>query len=164
MKHRLISSLSGVALLLGTSLSFAADSSVPASSASKAAATSKAAVAPATASSKATASTKAVKSAPAPAKAASGAKVSEQPKLVDINTASKDELKKLPGIDDAKAAKIIAGRPYGSKAQLVSHQAMDEQGYDSIRSLVIAKQPTRNVAKNEAAIAKKNAETQSPKK
>ena len=149
MKHRLISSLSAIALMLSASVTFAADSAAPA---------------PAASASKAGASAKSVKSAPAPAKAASGAKASATPALVDINAASKDELKKLPGIDDAKAAKIIAGRPYGSKAQLVSHQAMDEQGYDSIRSLVIAKQPTKDVAKNEAAIAKKNAETQTPKK
>ncbi len=162
MKHRLISSLGAVALLLSAGVSFAADTAAPAAaaSASKAAPAAKA-LAPAATASKATPSAKA---APASAKAASGAKASAAPALVDINTATKEELKKLPGIDDAKAAKIIAGRPYGSKAQLVSHQAMDEQGYDSIRNLVVAKQPTKGVAKNEAAIAKKNLETQTPKK
>ena len=133
-------------MLLGAHMAFAADS---------------AAVAPAPAASKAAAS---AKGAAPHGKSVAKVKPTPAAKLVDINTASKEELKKLPGIDDAKAAKIIAGRPYGSKAQLVSHQAMDEQGYDSIRSLVIAKQPTKDVAKNEAAIAKKNLETQTPKK
>lgn len=61
-------------------------------------------------------------------------------KLVDINSASKKELKTLPGIDDAEAAKIIAGRPYGSKVWLVSHNILPENKFPAIRDLVIAKQ------------------------
>src|SRR3972149_5788560 len=48
------------------------------------------------------------------------AKAAAKVKPVDINSASKAELKKLPGISGAAADKIIAGRPYLSKANLVT--------------------------------------------
>ena len=71
-----------------------------------------------------------------PAAAASAAKVT----LVDINSASKDELKTLPGVTDELAAKIIAGRPYLSKAHLLTRKIVDAGGYENLRTLVIAKQ------------------------
>lgn len=61
-------------------------------------------------------------------------------KLVDINSATKDELKKLPGISDAEADKIIAGRPYLTKAHLVTHNIISESTYQSLSKLIIAKQ------------------------
>lgn len=61
-------------------------------------------------------------------------------KLVDINSASKKELKTLPGIGDAEAARIIAGRPYGSKVWLVSHNILPADKFPAIRDLVIARQ------------------------
>ena len=51
---------------------------------------------------------------------ATGAKPAAKVKLVDINSAGKAELKTLPGISDAEADKIIAGRPYLSKAHLTT--------------------------------------------
>lgn len=54
-------------------------------------------------------------------------------KLVDINSASKAELIKLPGIGDTEAAKIIANRPYLSKAELVSKNVLLTGPYMSIR-------------------------------
>ncbi len=71
-------------------------------------------------------------------------------KLVDINTATSKELKKLPGIDDAKAAKIIAGRLYGSKAQLVSRNIIDAAEYENLKKLIVAKQPYKDAASNAA--------------
>lgn len=71
-------------------------------------------------------------------------------KLVDINSASKAELKKLPGIDDADVAKIIAGRPYGSKAWLVTRKVISEDKYPGLKDLVMAKQPSKDAAKNAA--------------
>ena len=71
-------------------------------------------------------------------------------KLIDINSAKKDELKTLPGITDADAAKIVAGRPYGSKAWLVSDNILTEEKYLAINKLVIAKQPYKDAAKNAA--------------
>lgn len=61
-------------------------------------------------------------------------------KPVDINSASKKELRKLPGISDADADKIIAGRPYLSKAFLVTKKIISEPVYYGIKTLIVAKQ------------------------
>lgn len=61
--------------------------------------------------------------------------------LMDINTATADQLKTLPGIDDATAQKIIAGRPYKGKDVLLKNGTVDKDEYAKIRPLVIAKQP-----------------------
>ncbi|MDH3288744.1 MAG: helix-hairpin-helix domain-containing protein [Betaproteobacteria bacterium] len=86
----------------------------------------------------------------APAEAKNGSKAKQavpEKKLVDINSASKAELKTLPGIDDAEAERIIAGRPYLSKADLTTHNIVSRKIYEGLKSRVIAKQ-------NEAAAAK----------
>ena len=61
--------------------------------------------------------------------------------LVDLNTATAVELKGLPGITDADSAKIIQGRPYADKNQLVSRHVVSEATYDKIKDHVVAKQP-----------------------
>jgi competence protein ComEA len=91
----------------------------------------------------------------AASKASSKAKAPAKVKLVDINSAKAEELKKLPGIGDADAEKIIAGRPYGSKAWLVSHNILQADKYPAIQNLVIAKQPSNDAAKNAAIYSKK---------
>ena len=61
-------------------------------------------------------------------------------KLIDINAASATELEAIPGIGKAFAAKIIGGRPYANKLQLVQKKILTQVLYDKIKDQIIAKQ------------------------
>ena len=60
--------------------------------------------------------------------------------LVDINSASKDDLDKLPGVGPARADAIIKGRPYKGKDELYQKNVIPRGIYDKIKDKIIAKQ------------------------
>ncbi len=93
------------------------------------------------------------KVAPTP-KATPAPKTTVKAKLIDINSASAKELATLPGVSAEDAAKIVAGRPYGSKTWLITNGILPEAKYPGLKDLVIAKQPFKDGAKNVEALKK----------
>ena len=75
------------------------------------------------------------------ATATPAAKHTSATKVVDINTASIDELKALPGVGDAYAQKIVDGRPYKGRNELLDRKIVPADVYSKIRTSVKARQP-----------------------
>ena len=102
----------------------------------------------------------AAKSAQQSKPAAAAAKSAQQSKptaaaaksavLVDINSATEAQLKELPGIGDAFAAKIIQNRPYRLKTDLERKNVVPHATYDKVKDRIIARQP-KAAAKSAAA-------------
>ena len=62
---------------------------------------------------------------------------------IDINTATADQLKAIPGIGDAYSKRIIDGRPYTAKNQLVSRGILPQGVYDKVKDQIIANKPAK---------------------
>lgn len=116
MHYRWISLPLAGALLLGSSFAHAADEAKPAA--------------------------KPTTSQPAqpPSKASAPAK---KPKPVDINSATAEQLKKVPGVDEALAEKIIKNRPYPTRAYLVTKGVYSQDDYYKIKDYVVAAPPAQ---------------------
>ena len=82
------------------------------------------------------------RAAPAPAAKPAKAKpaATSTNQLLDINTATEDELRALKGIGDIRAANIIKNRPYKGKDELVQKKIIPPAIYEGIKDQIIAKQ------------------------
>jgi DNA uptake protein ComE-like DNA-binding protein len=87
------------------------------------------------------------------------AKKTKKAPLVDINAASKEELSALPGIGDAYSQKIVDGRPYNSKRDLLTRKIVPQATYDQIQDKIIA----HRTAGSEKKGKKSSAPTTTPK-
>jgi competence protein ComEA len=151
---RILSTLAAgvVPFAFGVTIAFAGapqvqTGSAPASTAPAKSATTTKSSGTGTASSTAAKSTGSSTAAPSASKSTSGtsgtssaSSAKSSATLVDLNSASKAELMKLPGIGDKISDKIIAGRPWANKSQLVSKGVVNQATYDKISKQVIAKQ------------------------
>jgi competence protein ComEA len=77
---------------------------------------------------------------PAPATATAPATVSPAAKLIDLNSATKEEIETLPGIGAARSEAILKNRPYKGKDDIVAKAGVPQAVYDKIKDRLIARQ------------------------
>src|SRR6478736_24743 len=85
------------------------------------------------------------------ADSASDEKTTKSNSRLDLNTASKEELDALPGIGDTYAQKIIEGRPYTSKSDLVKKGVLPSSAYDKIKDEVTAHRTKKETSESSGA-------------
>ncbi|MBL0173833.1 MAG: helix-hairpin-helix domain-containing protein [Ignavibacteria bacterium] len=93
------------------------------------------------------------------AKEAAPKKDAVKAELLDLNTATVAQLEALPGIGKAYASKIVAGRPYKMKSELVSKNIVPKGTYEKCAALIIAKQGTAPAPPVKAPVVKKTPAT-----
>ena len=98
-------------------------------------------------STKSSTSTKSKKKKTSSTSSSSDTSASKTSKKLDINTASKEELDALPGIGAAYSQKIIDGRPYNAKNDLVRKKIIPQKTYDGIKDEIIAHHTSASAAK-----------------
>jgi DNA uptake protein ComE-like DNA-binding protein len=79
----------------------------------------------------------------APAKPTVSEKIAADASKLDINSATPEQLKALPGIGDAYAKRIVDGRPYTAKNQLTTRGILPQATYDKIKDQIIAHRPKK---------------------
>jgi DNA uptake protein ComE-like DNA-binding protein len=79
--------------------------------------------------------------------ASASASAAAKAPLVDINSASKEDLAKLPKIGDARSEAIIKGRPYSGKDDLLKKKILPKDAYNAVKDLIIAKQAPKPAEK-----------------
>lgn len=63
--------------------------------------------------------------------------------LLDINLATVEQLRALPGMGEVYVRRIVAGRPYGAKNQLVTRGVIPQQAYERIQGRIVARRPQK---------------------
>jgi len=79
----------------------------------------------------------------APAKMSISEKIAADQNKLDLNTATAAELRALPGMGDAYVKRIVEGRPYTAKNQLIRRGILPEAAYDQIKDQIIAHRPKK---------------------